>query len=89
MNNFPSNSNFSPVGYNDNNFNRRTVPSNIFPMDGGMTGNPTGRFNPHSTNSQRQFIHLKIHLLKIHQLLKELITQIKIIYFITTSERMF
>lgn len=41
---FP-NANFSPSGFNDNNFNRMTVPSNMFPMN--------GQFNPISTNSQK------------------------------------
>ena len=50
-NTFP-NSLYAPFGVNDNNFNRKSVPSNIFPNNGEMTGNPTGRFNPISTNSQ-------------------------------------
>ena len=29
------------------------MPSNMYPMNGGMTGNPTGQFNPNSTNAQR------------------------------------
>jgi len=60
-NNFPNNMNsantfpnsiYAPLGINDNNFNRSSVPSNIYPMNGGMTGNPIGRFNPISTNTQ-------------------------------------
>lgn len=62
MNNFPNNMNtintfpnaqYAPFGINDNNFNRRSMPSNIFPKDGGLTGNPLGRFNPLSTNTQQ------------------------------------
>ena len=62
MSNFPNNMNtsntfpnaqYAPFGVNDNNFNRRSVPSNIFPIDGGLTGNPLGRFNPLSTNTQQ------------------------------------
>ena len=49
---FP-NSNFPPSGYNDNNFNRTPFPSNIFPPNGGMVGNPTGLYNPMSTNMQQ------------------------------------
>ena len=61
MSNFPNNMNtsntfpnaqYAPFGTNDNNFNRVSFPSNIFPIDGGLTGNPLGRFNPLSTNSQ-------------------------------------
>lgn len=50
--NFP-NANFSASGFNDNNFNRMTVPSNIFPPNGAMTGNPLGMYNPLSTNTQQ------------------------------------
>lgn len=49
---FPSNSLYSPSGFNDNNFNRMSMPSNIFPMNGGMSGNYVGRFNPITTNAQ-------------------------------------
>lgn len=48
-NTFP-NSLYPPLGTNDNNFNRQGVPSNIFPYNGEMTGNPLGRFNPGPTN---------------------------------------
>jgi len=60
-NNFPNNMNTSntfpnsvypPSGFNDNNFNRTAFPSNTYPINGGMTGNPVGRFNPLSTNTQ-------------------------------------
>ena len=52
MNNaFPSGL-YAPYGHNDNNFNRIPMPSNIYPTNGGMTGNPTGRFNPITTNTQ-------------------------------------
>ena len=60
-NRFPNNMNTSntfpngvypPFGTNDNNFNRVSMPSNIFPMNGGLTGNPTGRFNGLTTNAQ-------------------------------------
>lgn len=60
-NNFPNNMNSSntfpnsmypPSGFNDNNFNRTSFPSNTFPINGGMTGNPVGRFNPLTTNAQ-------------------------------------
>ena len=64
-NNFPNNMNTSntfpnsmypPSGFNDNNFNRTSFPSNIYPMNGGLTGNPIGRFNPLSTNTQYNMI---------------------------------
>ena len=51
MSNFP-NAAYAPYGINDNNFNRQSFPSNIFPNNGGLTGNPTGRFNPITTNTQ-------------------------------------
>lgn len=53
MNTFP-NGYFPPFGYNDNNFNpnRKSYPSNIYPKDGGMTGNPFANFNPLSTNKK-------------------------------------
>ena len=54
-NSFP-NSLYPPFGTNDNNFNRRGVPSNIYPKNGANTGNPTGRYNPMTTNNQ-----MKIH----------------------------
>ena len=44
-NTFP-NSIYPPFGYNDNNFNRATMPSNIYPNHGGYPGNPNDRFNP-------------------------------------------
>lgn len=50
-NSFP-NGKYGPFGYNDNNNARQRVPSNMFPQNGGMPGNPFGRFNPLSTNSQ-------------------------------------
>jgi len=46
--------NYTPSGYNDNNQNRQRVPSNIFPANGGMSGNPFGRFNPMTYNQQQQ-----------------------------------
>lgn len=49
-NSFP-NKNNNMGGYNDNNFDRRRFPSNEYPPNGGMSGNPFGRFNPLSTNS--------------------------------------
>ena len=49
---FPYNSSYGPSGFNDNNFNRTSVPSNIFPINGGMSGNYVGRFNSLSTNTQ-------------------------------------
>jgi len=61
MNNFPNNMNSSntfpnstypPYGTNDNNFNRKGFPSNTYPMNGGFNGNPTGQFNPMSSNLQ-------------------------------------
>lgn len=61
MSNFPNNMNtsntfpnamYAPYGTNDNNFGRAAFPSNTFPQNGGMTGNPTGRYNPLSTNTQ-------------------------------------
>lgn len=54
MNTFPS-GNFSPFGYNDNNFNRQRFPSNIYPQNGGMSGNPMNNFNPLSTNGVKHF----------------------------------
>lgn len=51
-NQFPSNAMYSPSGFNDNNFNRASMPSNTFPINGGMVGNYVGRFNPLSTNTQ-------------------------------------
>lgn len=62
--NFPNNINssntfpnamYGPFGTNDNNFNRQRVPSNIFPPQGGLTGNPTGQYNPLTTTMQRQW----------------------------------
>jgi hypothetical protein len=50
-NTFP-NSMYAPYGTNDNNFNRNAFPSNVFPPNGGMSGNPTGRYNPMTTNTQ-------------------------------------
>ena len=38
-------------GINDNNFNRKTIPSNQYPLNGGYVGHPNGRYNPISTNS--------------------------------------
>ncbi len=35
----------------DNNFNKRKVPSNVYPAHGGMNGNPFDRFNPLTPNS--------------------------------------
>lgn len=49
-NTFP-NQEYGPAGYNDNNFNRAHVPSNVYPPNGGMSGNPLGRYNPMTTNS--------------------------------------
>ena len=53
-NTFP-NSMYAPFGTNDNNFNRQRIPSNIFPPNGGFTGNPTGQYNPLTTTMQRQW----------------------------------
>jgi hypothetical protein len=50
-NTFP-NAQYAPFGTNDNNFNRRSMPSNMFPIDGGLNGNFVGRFNPLSTNTE-------------------------------------
>lgn len=50
-NTFP-NSNYGPAGFNDNNFNRRRLPSNVYPPEGGMYGNPQNRFNQLTTNTQ-------------------------------------
>jgi len=59
MNNYPRNINdgfpqnkYGPAGINDNNFNRKNVPSNIYPPNGGMLGSPFGRYNPLSTNER-------------------------------------
>jgi hypothetical protein len=61
MNRFPNNiqeSNVFPTGlyngagYNSNNFNKRSMPSNVYPMNGANTGNPVGRFNPMTTNAE-------------------------------------
>jgi len=41
------------TGFNDNNFNRVSMPSNVFPVNGGMSGNFVGRFNPLTTNTQQ------------------------------------
>jgi len=49
MSNFPT-GNYGPYGHNDNNFNRARVPSNQYPPNGGMSGNPFGQFNQSSTN---------------------------------------
>lgn len=46
---FPNNC-YPPYGYNDNNLNRQRFPSNVYPQDGGMPGNPLGRYNPRTTN---------------------------------------
>jgi hypothetical protein len=53
MNTFPS-SNYPPFGYNDNNFNRKRFPSNVYPKRHiGITGNPNNHFNPLTTNEQK------------------------------------
>lgn len=66
MNNFPNSINssntfpnglYGPYGFNDNNVNRISNPSNNYPSNGGLTGNPTGRFNPLSTNTIKQMIN--------------------------------
>jgi hypothetical protein len=51
-NTFP-NGLYAPYGFNDNNFNRQSFPSNTYPMKGGLPGNPLGRFNPMTTNTQK------------------------------------
>lgn len=62
MNNFPNdmnsantfpNNKYPPYGYNDNNFNRKRFPSNIYPNNGGQTGSYFNQFNPLSTNTQK------------------------------------
>lgn len=55
--NFPTN-NYGPSGYNDNNFNRRRMPSNQYPPNGGMLGNPFGQFNQLSTNEMKMMQNL-------------------------------
>jgi hypothetical protein len=55
--NFPTN-NYGPSGYNDNNFNRSRMPSNQYPPNGGMLGNPFGRFNQLSTNEMQMMKNL-------------------------------
>jgi hypothetical protein len=51
-NTFP-NAKYGPFGYNDNNTAaNQHIPSNMFPSNGGMSGNPFGRFNNLSTNTQ-------------------------------------
>jgi len=52
MNTFP-NGRYGPYGYNDNNQNRKRVPSNMYPPNGGMHGNQFGRYNQLSTNTQQ------------------------------------
>ena len=54
QNHFP-NGNFPPFGYNDNNFNRQHVPSNVYPQNGGQPGNMFGNYNPQTTNVQKQY----------------------------------
>ena len=51
MNGFPT-GNYPPYGFNDNNFNRKRVPSNMHPPHGGMSGNPFDNFTQLSTNTQ-------------------------------------
>lgn len=53
VNTFP-NSQYPPFGYNDNNFNRKRMPSNIYPPNGGMNGNYMGQFNPNTYNENNQ-----------------------------------
>jgi hypothetical protein len=48
-------STYPPYGYNDNNLERTSFPGNIYPINGGMTGNPTGRFNGITTNSANNY----------------------------------
>lgn len=67
-NSFPcvSNGPYGPMGFNDNNFNRKAFPSNIYPNHNtngtngtyGMTGNPFGNYNPLSTNTQSNMNNL-------------------------------
>ena len=45
---FP-NANYPPYGYNNNNFNKQSFPSNIYPKS--QNGDPLSNFNPISTNS--------------------------------------
>jgi hypothetical protein len=47
---FP-NANNPPYGYNDNNFNRQSVPSNIYPSSTHRYGDPMSNYNPITTNS--------------------------------------
>ena len=57
---------FPPFGYNDNNFNRQYIPSNIMPnyhknnnpMFFGKNGNPSNNFNSLSTNTQQMMNNL-------------------------------
>lgn len=42
------------TGVNDNNFNKRIIPSNLYPINGGMSGDPFSRFNPLTTNTNHQ-----------------------------------
>jgi len=46
-----SNRDMTTPGYNNNNFNRRDMPSNIVPMNGGMLGDPIERYNPMTTTA--------------------------------------
>jgi len=50
MNSFP-NSMYPPYGTNDNNFNRRGVPSNIHP-NYASNANPMNQYNPITTNTK-------------------------------------
>jgi hypothetical protein len=50
-NTFPQQA-YGPAGFNDNNFNRAHVPSNIYPPNGGMLGNPLGNYNPTTSGSR-------------------------------------
>lgn len=54
QNNFPNGfptGRYGPYGTNDNNMARQHVPSNVFPPNGGLNGNPFNRFNPLTTNT--------------------------------------
>ena len=51
-NTFPNNR-YGPAGVNDNNFGHLRTPSNLQPPNGGMPGNPFGRYNQLTTNTQQ------------------------------------
>jgi len=53
-NSFPTGP-YPPFGKNDNNFARQRFPSNVFPPNGGMSGNPNANFNGITTNTMRTY----------------------------------